>query len=335
MAAKGKLAQKLKAISEKVTYRQLLILAGVVSCLLGVFVFMLMPGSSKKSETPAPPPVSTTKVVVAKQDIPQRAIIKDTMLKVVDVPDNLVPAGALKDMSEALNLPASVMIQQGDVLTDKKVYKDLKMAGFPGMIPPDCRAISVPISDVTGIAGFAKPGDYVDIMIVSGQRSQNRIEGEILMQNVLLLGVNKSANPPSNQAAAPPEGEGKDKKDDKKKDNNNNNGNVQASGEAMATATLALTPEEALKLAVAMEQGKIYLVLRPVKPKDMFVLDTDYFQVKERERSEQAPTQQPQTVVINPNASSSAPAVSAAPAPAAHTIEVYRGTDASTVGVDN
>ena len=334
MAAKGKLAQKLRAISEKVTYRQLLILAGVVSCLLGLFVFMLMPGGNKKNEQPAAPPVSTTKVVVAKQDIPQRAIIKDTMLQVVDVPDNLVPAGALKDMSEALNLPASVMIQQGDVLTDKKVYKDIKMAGFPGMIPPDCRAISVPISDVTGIAGFAKPGDYVDIMIVNGQRSQNRIEGEILMQNVLLLGVNKSANPPSNQVAAPQE-EGKDKKDDKKKENSNN-GNVQASGEAMATATLAVTPEEALKLAVAMEQGKIYLVLRPAKPKDMFVLDTDYFQMKERERVEQPASQAPQTVVINPNASASAPVPSSvASAPPAHTIEVYRGTDASTVGVDN
>ena len=85
------------------------------------------------------------------------------------------------------------MSMQGDVLTDQKVLLDDKQAGFVGMIPPDCRAVSVAINDITGIAGFAKAGDYVDVMVVSDSREKNKVTGEILLQNVLLLAINKTS----------------------------------------------------------------------------------------------------------------------------------------------
>ena len=125
-----------------------------------------------------------TQVVVAKQDIPQRTVIKENMLKVVDMPQDAVPDGAMRSVSEVVDKLANVPIQQGDILTDKKVITDPKLAGFVGMIPPDCRAISVGISDITGIAGFAKPGDYVDVMIIRKNKGQGNVSGALLLQNV-------------------------------------------------------------------------------------------------------------------------------------------------------
>ena len=345
MATKGKISQRLRNMTDKLNYRQLLFLAFLASCLLGVFVYVSLSKAGvdeKKPEQAAVQQINTKKVVVANQDIPQRAIVRSSMLKIVDVPEEMVPNGAVDDMKEFINRPASVYIQKGDVLTNQKVYTDPKMAGFPGMIPPDCRAFSIGISDVTGVAGFARPGDYVDVMLVKNKSKNGRLSGEILLQNVMLLGINKSANPPKTAVAAP-EGEGasdKEKQDkkDKKDKNQQNETNVRASEEAMATATLALTPEESLQLAVAMQEGSIYLTLRPLHPKDMFVLKTDYSMLSTDEPAAPAP-QQTAPIVHIQEREASAPAAAAPSAPAApsysSTIEVIRGIDASTVGVND
>ena len=345
MPMKGKLSQRLRNLTDKLNYRQLLFLAFLASCLLGVFVYVSLSkaGVGDKKETQAVvQQVNTKKVVVANQDIPQRAIVKDSMLKVVDVPEEMVPSGAIDDIKKLVNHPASVPIQKGDVMTDQKVYVDPKMAGFPGMIPPDCRAFSIGISDITGVAGFAHPGDYVDVMLVKNKSKNGRLSGEILLQNVMLLGINKSANPPKTVSASDnqeQQGDNKEKaKDDKKKDkkNDQNNGNVQASEESMATATLALTPEESLQLAVAMQEGSIYLMLRPLHPKDMFVLNTDYSMLSTDEPAAPTPAPAAPNVIIREQGTSTAPAAPAAPAPSYSTnIEVIRGVESSTVGVND
>ena len=145
----------------KLNQTQLLVLAGAFCFLLACVTFFLLPSGEQNNQQKAVP---MTQVVVAKQDIPQRTVITESMLKVVDMPQDAVPSGAIVDMSDAIDKPANVPIQEGDILTDKKVVNDPRLAGFAGMIPPDCRAISVGITDITGIAGFAKPGDYVDVM---------------------------------------------------------------------------------------------------------------------------------------------------------------------------
>ena len=352
MPTKVKVSQKLKDLAEKLSYRQYLILAFIVSCLMGLIFYLSLPGDNKPKEQVAVAPAAgnTVPVVVAKVDIPKQAVIKPNMLKTVDVPENAVPAGAIKNVNDIINRPASVPIQQGDTITDRKFYADPKMAGFIGMIPPDCRAISVGISDVTGIAGFARPGDYVDIMLIKDKSKNGRISGEILLQNVMLLGLNKNANPPKVEGAPNNQGEnGQDgknqeqqqqqkeqEKDKDKKDKKNQDSGVQASGEAMSIATFALTPEEALQLAVALKEGQIYLVLRPLQPKDMFVLNTEYSMASNEETPR--PTQSSQPVQpVRPTPS--VPAVAASPAPVAPsyqtTVEVIRGVEASNVGVND
>ena len=56
-------------------------------------------------------------------------------------------------------------------------------------------------SDVTGVAGFAQPGDYVDVMLVSGNVEPHKVVSELILQNVLLLAINKSVD---NTSTAPP-----------------------------------------------------------------------------------------------------------------------------------
>ncbi|BAL83576.1 hypothetical protein SELR_18680 [Selenomonas ruminantium subsp. lactilytica TAM6421] len=287
-------------LDAKLTYKQWVSLAVGVSCLLGILVYFSLSGVETAAKDTNQ--VELVKVVVAKQDIPERTIIKDNMLKVVEMPVDVVPAEAVHEVSEITGNPTSVAIQQGDIMTTKKIYTDVRMAGFTGTIPANCRAVSVAITDITGVSGFAKPGDFVDVMVVSGTK-EGGFKGEILLQNVQLLAINKTGS----QGA---EADNGDKSSDNK--NSGEEGAIKGSSDAMATATLALPLDEALKVATASQKGTIYLVLRPVAPTDIFTINTDYMIPGER-----SVDSAPRTNAPAASAPTSAPVAAPAPAPAA------------------
>ena len=360
---KEKIGGKISAKLSKLSYRQFFFLIAVVCAVVFlVLLFVLPDGKStqtaKQKQQQAKPKVETVKVITANRDIPPRTILREDMLATTEVPSNLLPEGYVTDTKQAINLPASVAIQKGDVLTNKKFYADIRMAGFPGKIPDDCRAVSIAISDVTGVAGFAKPGDYVDIMSVNSSRGNKSTTGNIILQNVLLLGINKSAKVEQHNTTAPSkdgkqqsQGDGKteespsDGKDKDKKKEATEPGST-ASAQAMATATLAVSPADALKLAVASQTGTLYLALRPVIPKETIVLDTEYVLDNSNDEDDSrdryytepapAPTTAPAASVPLPtnNVPAQVPQASTPPLPGSGnevTVEVIRGTQSTTV----
>ena len=88
----------------------------------------------------------------------------------------------------------------------------------------------------------------------------------MVLQNVLLLAINKSASQPSN-APQQNNANNANNKNQGQQGNQaaNQNSNVKAVGNP-ATATLALTPEDSLKLAAKAQLGQVYLALRPFRP---------------------------------------------------------------------
>ncbi len=247
---------------ERFTPRQLLLLCCAIALVVFLLIyFMLTRLTADKPKAPAQP--ANIQIVVAQKDIAPREVVRENMLLLKEMPSNAVPAGAVRRTTDVIGKPAKVGIVQGEIITGQKMYNSMQDAGLSGRIPPDCRAVTVGISDVTGVAGFAQPGDYVDVMVVSGQVEPNKITSELVLQNVLLLAINKSAN---QAASAPPQ---------QKNANNQNQGqqqgqqaandNVKAVGNP-ATATLALTPEDSLKLAAKAQLGQVYLALRPFRP---------------------------------------------------------------------
>ena len=309
----------------------LAVAAGVAAAFLVGIALANVSGTRASSDQMKP----TVQVVVAKEDIPARAVIRESMLKMESVPADRIPDGAVSDIADAVGKPATVPIMQGDVVTTKKILSDPQAAGFTGMIPANCRAISIPVTDITGISGLAKPGDYVDVMLIrKGDKNGGRVDGEIIMQNVLLLAINKNAS-----AETPNEGNG-DKKKKAKED-----ASSKAAAQPMATATLALRPDDALRLAVAAQSGTIYLVLRPYHPQDSVVLDTE-FSIDGANDEAPPQTTAPQTPAPQPAAAPSpTPSPSYAqpsrqqydPTPAAPSVPVYdsveviRGTTSSTI----
>lgn len=332
MANQLKPMERIREFLDKITYRQWVVAAGVVSILLGLMVYLAMSGDDEK--VAEKPQTNLVQVVAAKQDIPERTVVKEDMLKVVEVPSELVPEGAFHDVADAVDHPTSTAIQQGDIMTSRKVYVDIRMAGFTGIIPPDCRAVTIPINDVTGVSGFAHPGDYVDIMIITGTK-ENGVNGRIILQDVLLLGINRTADLPNT-----PTGDSSKKDGDKKDDasaQNVGNVNTKASSDTMATATVALKPADALKLAAASQEGTLYLVLRPFKPRDMYTFDTDYAGVPQgngqQTAAPSAPQSAPAPAPSAPQSAPSAPSYSGGSGGSGYSAPSSSGSSASSMPV--
>lgn len=304
-----KFDEKISSLMEGFTPKQLLMMAGVAGLLTFALLYWGLShliGKEEKTEQPQQPIVQMVKVVQAKTDIKEREQLKESMLQLVEVPASVVPSGALTEIQGLAGRPTRVAILSGDILTERKLYKDIKDSGFTGIIPPDRRAVSIAVSDVTGVSGFMKPGDYVDVMFITEKMDNTKISGEVILQNVLLLGVNSTAERA--------DGQGKDASDSKGKGD-------AASGGRVTTATLAVRPEEELRLAVASHAGQLYLALRPYKPANKFMLETEYSFFKGR-ANQTTPSSAPA-----PSAPRSAP--SADSSDPGSQMEIIRGTQAS------
>lgn len=239
--------------------RQLMILAVAAATLMFLTVYFSMSLLTKEKiivqpaeEQPPPPPeVTKTAVVVAKTTIMPRTRIQDTMIQMKELPDDLVPEGAIKSFDDVLNVQVKVTIFSGDVLTIQKVFADKSAEGFIGTIPPDCRAVSINVNEITGVAGFARPGDFVDLLL--SERSDYSATTSIILQNVPLLSVNQDM------------GNGM---------LDGNNGGSAISNPTIAT--FALRPDDALKLISASKLGEIYMSLRPAHPYSNYVDTVEY-----------------------------------------------------------
>ncbi len=237
--------------------RQLLMLAGVAALLVFILNYAVMnflrgeeviPSEEKK------PPAEMTQVVVAKVNIPPRTRIQESMLQLKEMPVDLIPEGSIKSFKDVVDVQVKVSIFSGDILTIQKVFAEKSDEGFIATIPLDSRAVSLSVNDITGVAGFAKPGDFVDLLLV--EKSQYSATTSVLLQNVQLLSINKDMT----------------------------GANVVTDGGVTTTtainnptiATFALKPEDVLKLVSASKIGEIYMSLRPTKPRNMYIGEMEY-----------------------------------------------------------
>ena len=256
--------------------RQVLTLAGVAALLMFIVIYVFLTNFVEKEEAevkqiiPERPRVTT--VIVAKSDISPHTTIVENMVQLKEIPSDTVPNGAITSVSQVVDRPARITILAGDVITRRKLYDDSQQAGFIGSIPPDCRAISINVNNVTGVAGFAKPGDYVDLLLVEG--NDGSATTSIILQNVLLLSINKTMN--RNDI----ETEGDEEK-------------ARAAIDNPSIATLALRPQEALRLVSSAKLGDIYLMLRPSKPIENYVDASDFTLNSSKKPKEEKPAPAP------------------------------------------
>lgn len=285
--------------------RQLLMLAGVAAVLMfGAIYFAISSFTNEPVKIVEPPTepekvIETVAVVVAKSNIHPNTRIQESMLQMKEMPKDMIPEGAIKSFDEVKNVQVHISIFAGDVLTVQKITAEGDNEGFTASIPANCRAVSINVNDVTGVAGFAKPGDRVDLLLV--EKGKYSATTNLLLQNVPLLSINQ------NTTTSAPITE---------------NGVTSEAISNPTIATLALPPEDIPKLISATKIGEIYLSLRPSKPQSNYV-DVEEYTME----SITAPQPEPvrNTTPVIPSNPVSAPVPQVSTEPPTPKIEIISG----------
>lgn len=225
----------------KISSKGLLIIAVLLSLITSALVYKYLQGMTAKTSKDGTP------VIVAKVDIPPKTKITAEMLSQSKVPNEYLQPGSMSEMQLVVGTITRDHIIAGEQITERRLVIEGKTVGFSGVIPRDKRAITIAVTEVTGVAGFVKPGDYVDVVATFDQNMAGDNVSQIMMQNVLVLAANRDAETTANA-----------NKDNKKEV-------VKTS-----TVTLAVTPDEVAQLTLAEDKGKVRLALRPYMPANGF-----------------------------------------------------------------
>ena len=183
--------------------------------------------------------IASNKVVVAVMDIELGSRLNSQMLTAIDWPSGSLPEGAFADLKELQDRVVKTSIQRGEALLNAKLAPLGTQGGLSAVIAEGKRAMTVRVNDVVGVAGFALPGNYVDVMVNAqqdkaggkGNEEQQQISKTVL-EHVLVLAVAQEAG-----------------RDDTKP-------------KVVNAVTLELTLEDAEKLDLARNVGTLSLVLR-------------------------------------------------------------------------
>lgn len=208
----------------------------VLSVIIGLGATILAAGWISQQAS-----VPSTKVVVAAADIQLGSRLSSQMLKTVDWPAGSIPTGAVTKAETLEDRVVKTSVLRGEPILEAKLAPVGTKGGLSAVIPEGKRAMTVRVNDVIGVAGFALPGNYVDIVIntqLDGAGGAGKQISKIVLENILVLAVAQEAN-----------------RDETKP-------------RVVNAVTLELTPEQAEKLDLARSVGTLSLVLRNQIDKD-------------------------------------------------------------------
>ena len=257
------------------------------------------------------------KVAVALVDIPMGARITPEMLNLIEWPSNAMPPGAITDIKQLDNRVSRTAIEHGEPIMESKLAPAGTTGGLSAVVAQGKRAMTVRVNDVVGVAGFALPGNFVDILVntqeeargdFGNDRAREQAISKIVLERILVLAVAQESN-----------------RDDTKP-------------KVVNAVTLELTPDQVEKLDLARSVGTLSLVLRnQIDPKtaDTAGATKDSLLDPDGARAALLGRNRPQPQQSVAKAAAAAPAAAPAPAPRpavphGDKVEVIKGLDRST-----
>lgn len=209
----------------------------VVVGLVGVYLLnVVLTGLSDRKEA-EDRAAQMTQVVVASKPIPFGTAITEINTKTVSWPKSALPEGSFSSLAAVgKNRVALQSLLAGEPLLAARLSGSDGRATLSVALPPDKLAVSVPINDVTGVGGFVRPGDTVDVLLTrpipGDNMNGNDRMTDVVMQAVRVLAIDQVADPSKTEAAV------------------------------AKTATLEVDQQGAQKLVLARDLGSLSLALR-------------------------------------------------------------------------
>src|SRR5258707_7951736 len=172
-------------------------------------------------------------IVVAVNDLQVGAKLEDRDVRLARFQQSVIPPGAFTKKSQVVGRGVVLPVSKGEFILPNKLAAANAGYGMPSLIPPGMRAVSVRVNEVVSVAGFVQPGTRVDVLLTGNPGGANEPQTTTVLENVAVLATGQRLE-------------------------------RNAAGEASSAPviTLLVSPDDAQKLTLAGNQGRIQLTLR-------------------------------------------------------------------------
>jgi pilus assembly protein CpaB len=173
-----------------------------------------------------------TKVVYATKNIEEGEIIAAEALEERDVEQSKAPVDAFNSANAVVGQIAAYPVPAGTIVSNHAIKPMAVQTGFEGKIKEGMRALTFGVDTNSGVAGFIAPGSHVDVVAITGNNEATKAAP--VMSDVEVVAVGTTYQKAPGTTGANPAG----------------------------SVTVAVTPEDGIKLIRAISAAKLYLTLR-------------------------------------------------------------------------
>ena len=217
-----------------------ILVAFIVASIVGILAIAMATVWLKTSN-----PANSTQVVVANRPITAGIAISADDVKLIDIAKEALPLGAAHKVELLFGRISKVNIAPGEIILDRMLNLPGATGGLAYSITPGMRAISMGVNEISDVAGFVLPGNYVDVLLTAKDDS-GRPTSKILLNRVLVLAI---AQDRLAQDEAKPK--------------------------LASSVTLEVTPSQANQLDEGRSLGTLSLTLRNQSESNAAVMPTD------------------------------------------------------------
>ena len=188
----------------------------------------------KSHSAPSSVAAETETIVVANEALAFGAAITTLNVREISWPANAIPQGAFTKVEDLVKDGRRIALSpfvRDEPIVASKVSAPNGRASLSTIIEAGMRAVTVPVDDVRGVAGFISPGDFVDIALTRTDSNAGPVS-EVILQHVKVLAIDQIAS------------------------------ERQDSPKVARAVTLEVSQEQALKILLATNVGRLSLILR-------------------------------------------------------------------------
>jgi pilus assembly protein CpaB len=178
--------------------------------ILGVIVTLAGFGASLYlGQSQQPGAVASKAELVAAHDLDQRATLAAGDVQVIHVTAADFPVGGLTAASEATGMILQVALKQGQPILSNLVAKSAPdITASTGFLPVKSGLVAdtLPTSELVGVAGYVRPGDYIDVIAVVPSRSGGTADVRTIYSGVHVIRTGAASDQSGSSGASAPTG---------------------------------------------------------------------------------------------------------------------------------
>lgn len=172
--------------------KKVYLIAIIMAIITGFVVYIFVSDLQKSANTSDIP---TTPVAVAVVKIAPNTVITAEMIRIDIIPTTAITPGTARTAQEIIGKIVKYPVSEGEqiIIGDLSSPGNTDGADLSYQLGKDERAITINVNEITGVSGFIRAGDYVDI--ITTDTIEGKIQTYYLKENVKVIKVsNKAAN---------------------------------------------------------------------------------------------------------------------------------------------